>query len=320
VLRHELIDALPIDGAEPPPAAQHAAAQILQAEKSILEPATPLAWWQGSQQESVWQALHEADASIIQVLALTDKPGELSAHAQDVLQKAQETLGESDPRLIGARSRLKTKGTSTLTVAKEAVPLLVHLARDTYAESDARYAQSRGFRNRLIRLTVVAAACGLAVLVAAAMGQIDLGVPGVAAHGWRAPTLIVLFGAIGAAISAIPPLASAQGVRNPFNLPMYQLALKMALGPLFAFVGVLLLQGNVIKDLSPVSTLLDLLVWSTLFGAGQQAVTRLVDQRVNGMLSGTTPAPKRSAKGEARTAQPAHGHGATATASVTATP
>jgi hypothetical protein len=73
-------------------------------------------------------------------------------------------------------------------------------------------------------------------------------------------------------------------VRNPFSLPFFQLLLKLAMGPLFAIVGVLILQSGLVKDLQPAKDLEGLLVWATLFGAAQQSVTRFIDKRVNGLL------------------------------------
>src|SRR5439155_554788 len=84
----------------------------------------------------------------------------------------------------------------------------------------------------------------------------------------------------GVLVTAIPPVARANGVRNPFGLPLFQLLLKLAMGPLFAIVGVLILQARLINGLQQAQDLRGLLVWATLFGAAQQSVTRVIDQRV----------------------------------------
>ena len=58
-----------------------------------------------------------------------------------------------------------------------------------------------------------------------------------------------------------------QGTRNPFHLPHYQMLLKVTTGPLFAFLGIVMLQSGVIKELNPAGTLLELLVWAAIFGS-----------------------------------------------------
>ena len=67
-------------------------------------------------------------------------------------------------------------------------------------------------------------------------------------------------------------------------VPLFQLLLKLAMGPLFALVGVLILQTKLISELRPAEDLRTLVVWATVFGAAQQTVTRFIDQRVSGIL------------------------------------
>jgi hypothetical protein len=116
------------------------------------------------------------------------------------------------------------------------------------------------------------------------MSRLDFGAGDQAIRGWRVVLLILLFGSVGALVTAIPPVARANGVRNPFSLPLFQLLLKLAMGPLFAIVGVLVLQDGLVKGVNQAADLRGLLVWATLFGAAQQTVTRFIDQRVSGLL------------------------------------
>src|SRR5205807_7206589 len=123
--------------------------------------------------------------------------------------------------------------------------------RATYDALDDRYAQSRGYRNRLIRLTVMALAGIVLCLVAGTMSTFDFGLTDHAnVGGWRMVMLILLFGSIGALVTAIPPLAKANGARNPFSLPLFQLLLKLTMGPLLAIVGLLILQDTLIGRFS----------------------------------------------------------------------
>lgn len=60
---------------------------------------------------------------------------------------------------------------------------VAHLSQAVYPASDARYAQSRTFRNRLIRLTLISlGAIGL-ILAAFAVNAIPLPIKGIAATG-----------------------------------------------------------------------------------------------------------------------------------------
>jgi hypothetical protein len=277
--RHELLSAW---AATPPGPGQdrwgeEPAELILKATQSALQRVSPWAWLEGCYQEQAWLALHEADAQIIEVLP----PEELLAHADGVLAKARSALGAEDPRVKCIESLLCEDAPSESKLR----PRLAHLARETFDTLDDKYAQSRGYRNRLIRLTSLASAGIALAIIGGTMSQLNfrlINEPD--ARGWRIVVLIMLFGSVGALVTAIPPLAKANGVRNPFSLPFFQLLLKLAMGPLFAIVGVLILQNQLINGLKPAEDLGGLLVWATLFGAAQQSVTRFIDKRVNGLL------------------------------------
>jgi hypothetical protein len=230
---------------------------------------------EGCYQEQAWLALHEADAQIIELLPAE----ELLARGDGMLEKARRALGGEDPRVRCIQSLLSEAAPSEIKLR----PRLAHLARATFDTLDDKYAQSRGYRNRLIRLTSLALVGIALAIIAGTMSQLDFR-PVVNARGWRTVVLIMLFGSMGALVTAIPPLAKANGVRNPFSLPFFQLLLKLAMGPLFAVVGVLILQDGLIKDLQAAADLRGLLVWATLFGAAQQSVTRFIDKRVTGLL------------------------------------
>jgi hypothetical protein len=75
------------------------------------------------------------------------------------------------------------------------------------------------------------------------------------------------------------------GGGDPFSLPLFELLLKLAMGPLFALVGVLILQVTPISRLHLVTNLRTLVVWATVFGAAQQTVTRFIDQRIREILN-----------------------------------
>ena len=237
-------------------------------------------WWTGSSQDLAWLSLHEAEA---QLPVLLSGP-ELVAHARDVLAKAATTPLAGDDRVTCLAAALKTSPPSPDPAA------VMHVTRVVHGAWDDRYAQSRGFRNRLIRLTLISlAALGL-LMVAFATNAIPLttgkhphsSIVGIAA-------LMSLFGAVGALISAVPQLAKAPGTWNPFTLPLYQLLLKIVLGPVFAIVGLLLLKSGVFPNVGYPKTIESQMVWAVVFGSTQQAVTRVIDQRAASLASSSMP-------------------------------
>src|SRR5439155_23794709 len=122
---------------------------ILMANDTALPAVSFMSMLEGCYQEQAWLSLHEAEAQIIEVLPLE----ELRARADGLLGKARRALGGDDPRIWYVKSLLREDAT-----ASELRPRLAHLARATYDVLDDRYAQSRGYRNRLIRLTLIALA------------------------------------------------------------------------------------------------------------------------------------------------------------------
>jgi hypothetical protein len=244
---------------------------LLERAESAAGQATGLArWWTGSSQDLAWLSLHEAEALLIGLLSR----GELIAQARDLLVKARALPMTKDERVQAVEKGLDAPDRAAIT----------HLARAVHGAWDERYAQSRGFRNRLIRLTLISmGALGL-LMGAFATNAIPLYIKFLPSFVETA-ALVALFGAVGALIIAVPPLARAAGTWNPFSLPFYQLLLKLVLGPVFAIVGVMLLQSKLIPNIKFPTDLPDLLTWGILFGAAQQTVTRVVDRRAADLTS-----------------------------------
>jgi hypothetical protein len=248
---------------------------LLERAESAAGQGTGLArWWTGSSQDLAWLSLHEAEALLIVLLSRE----ELIAQAKDLLAKARALPITSDERVQAVEKGLDAPDEAAIT----------HLARAVHGAWDERCAQSRGFRNRLIRLTVISmGALGL-LMGAFATNAIPLDIKFLPSFVETA-ALVALFGAVGALIIAVPPLARAAGTWNPFSLPFYQLLLKVVLGPVFAIVGVMLLQSKLIPNIKFIkfsTDLPDLLTWGILFGAGQRTVTRVVDRRAADLTSG----------------------------------
>lgn len=242
------------------------------AEAVAEKPSSPLSWWNGQPQEAAYRAIHEADAQLYQLL----RGPALQAHLKDLLAEASNFMDSEDERLKDVTAGHH----SPLIPKKNPDPVSVaHLARAVNTESIGKYAESRGFRNRLIRLSLI----GLIATALVIFVSTNEKILGVDKALWAS-----LFGAVGALISAILPLTRAAGTWNPFSLPVYQLMVKIVLGPLFAIIGLILLQADVIPGFVPSGdelTLSQTLIWAVVFGAAQQTVTRSIDNRISGLIS-----------------------------------
>jgi len=285
--RHELLAALESPG-KSARSAEQAAEHLLKARDAALQRVWPWSWFEGCAQEQAWLSVHEAEVQILELVP----PQQLPVYADDILNKADRVLCGDRRALCVEELRNQGKSDEDLRTP------LVHLARAVHDARDDRFAQTRDCRNRLIRLTSVALWGILVALVAGAMGRLDFNVDGSRSipRGWETIVLVVLFGVVGALVTAVPPLAKADGKRNPFSLPLFQALVKLAMGPLFALVGVLVLQDKVISGLQAATSLRGLLIWATVFGAAQQTVTHFIDQRIGGLLHEAPASPSSKAR------------------------
>jgi len=279
--------------------ANHAQHLLHLVKRTAETPGSLRTCWTGDQQERAWMKLHQAETEIPEVLS----EDELYVHSEEVLKQAKAALGENDPHVTQLSKLIENHTSWTDTHAALAAET-THVTRAVYDKKDESYAESRNYRNRLIRLSGIGLVGVTLLIIATARGPIDLnpaartGIPG----GWETPLLIALFGALGAFVSSIPALSHMPGTRNPFCLPQYQMLVKLTTGPLFAFFGIVMLQSGVISELNPASTFLELLVWAAIFGSTQQAVTRLIDRKVSVLVSGTSNSSDTSVDPSQRTA------------------
>ena len=119
---------------------------------------------------------------------------------------------------------------------------------------------------------------------------------------WRVPSLDVNAGTESAAVNLFVDRAHSvvsellagparRGGRCPFNLPLQQALLKVAFGPLVAVIGLAILSTHAVVVGVP-TTWSGVFLIAVVFGAGQQAVTRYVDQRASQILKAAVPSSK----------------------------
>ncbi len=92
-----------------------------------------------------------------------------------------------------------------------------------------------------------------------------------------------LWGMVGGLIGAIPAMWKIRGSSSPVGLQLAQLAVKIPTGAWTGLVGVILLQAELIPSVSAVPDH-SLAAYAIIFGAGQQVITRFVDQRAGDVL------------------------------------
>lgn len=96
--------------------------------------------------------------------------------------------------------------------------------------------------------------------------------------------LIEFIGLVAAAISGASSLRRVSGSPTPYN-PVVALAfIKLPIGALTAVLGLMLLGGGFIPGLTALDSPGQILAWAIIFGASQQLVTGLVDQKAKAVL------------------------------------
>lgn len=223
-----------------------------------------LTWWNGTLEERAWLALHEAEVELLRTMK--DK---------DAQRWWQSATGRFRPQAGTPLSALT--GPELPKDAAHAADSL----RSYYDWSDKLFAETRALRNRLILLTIAGLAATGMLLAAGSAGwlQIKSGQAATVA-GPRQFLLVALFGAVGAFIAGVPALSAAVRSLPPYSTSPYQMALKLATGPIFALIGVLALARGFIDQVASLSQFNGtVLLWALIFGGTQQLLTRVLDRK-----------------------------------------
>ncbi len=105
--------------------------------------------------------------------------------------------------------------------------------------------------------------------------------------------VIELVGMTAAAIAAAAAIRGLKGSSERYGLPVALAALKLPMGAITAFLGLLLLRGQFVPGLGALDTPAQIVAWALVFGYGQQLFTRLVDQQGQVVLETVRGADKR---------------------------
>jgi hypothetical protein len=237
-------------------------------------------WWDGSLVERAWLALHDAEAEALSRMT-----------ARDALLWWQGATG----------SRLRAGAPGSAGIFPPDAATAAASLRAYYDQSDRLYEQSRALRNRLICLTVIGIMITGLLLSVGALGVLRVSAgPSLAVAGAGQFLAVALFGVIGAFISGLPALSRRSSRLSSYWTGPYQMALKLAVGPVFALLGVLTLEAGFVDQARPFSRFGSaVLLWAVIFGSAQQLVTGLLDRKASGLAEASSnSADPRQARGE----------------------
>ncbi|MCZ7437355.1 hypothetical protein O7598_13195 [Micromonospora sp. WMMC241] len=273
---HQQLDSL---GPGDPPLAA-ALRERLAGVEPVLGRAGVLGWLRGGDVEYAWQTLHAVERAMVGLRPVAEIVGFLPAYrdaAARFLRADDKVVTDIDPAADAATPAL-------LRAKVQALLLRYHCASDEFHEAVRR------LRNRMLGLSVSAlVAEALLVLVQWRNPDVPLvRVPAdaVGVPPWRLLLVVLLAGALGAFVSALPSMITSQSAGLPYRLPFQQGLLKLAVGPLVAVVGIMLVVGGLAN--TTVNSTAALLGLAIVFGAGQQAVTAFADRRAADLLAPVT--------------------------------
>jgi hypothetical protein len=103
------------------------------------------------------------------------------------------------------------------------------------------------------------------------------------ADGWDIVTVQIV-GLMAATVAAAIALRGIRGTTTPYSLPVALALLKLPMGAMTAFLGLLLMRGQFVPGLTALDTPAQIISWAVIFGYAQQVFTRFVDQRAHAVL------------------------------------
>lgn len=258
----------------------------------------PAAWWSGWRVERSWRALHDAE------VAITAADPQLAARLPAIRERVAGGLPEHDQR---RRALASLEPRDPPSAADRAV--VTDAVRAAFDNSDEVHAAARALRNKLFVAAVLLAVLvlSLGVLGSARPGLLPMCAPvsdapqasPVCASGGSAPApiavwLVLLLGAVGAAVAAVVLLVRRRPSLSPYVLAGYQAGIKVLLGALLAVVGVLALGAGLGEGVAEVRGQATLLLWSVVLGYAQQLGTRLLDNYADRVLNRVRPIPREN--------------------------
>jgi hypothetical protein len=287
--------------------ARHEVTRQLEAAESYLNlPATIRTWWLGSRLQGVWAHIHLARVAMIELM----DAAQVDAYSPRVLTLADKYLKVDEPeriairgwfdRLDGRRRRDRIGKRDRMALAQALQSAHERMA-DEYHRL-RRFQISIGLGAALILLLVA----GLVLLGARQPNMVPLCFPDPDALGAGGTAVcpsgehekpagsdvavVVLFGLLGAVLTGVRFVVQHTVASS---VPMsttrcFQALFKAAVGTLAAVLGLLFLRAGAVPGFTQIDTQSQILAYAVVFGAAQELITRLIDQRSNTLLAGAT--------------------------------
>jgi hypothetical protein len=97
--------------------------------------------------------------------------------------------------------------------------------------------------------------------------------------------LVEFVGLLGATVAAATAIRNMRASADPYSLPVAVAVLKLPMGALTAFLGLLLIRAGFVPGLSALDSSEQIIAWALVLGFAQQLFTYLVDRQANDVLS-----------------------------------
>jgi len=250
------------------------------------------AYWSGDAPDQAWLAVHAAEEAL---LPLQDDVT-LRGKASTIIAWGSLTLGARDPRVTEVSDLVKHATVKEQPIDDVTRQRLKSMLRSANDESDSSYASSRSFRNLVLIAAIVAAFIGVLIAVlgiwwAEAAPLCDNKICPISTHAIPSGldvAAVELFGVLGAVLAVAFSLRRLRGTRNPYGIGLVQGLLKIPLGALTGFTGVLIVQSGLISGIVKPASAGQVVAYAVVFGYSQQLLTSLVDKQAQTVVHGTS--------------------------------
>ncbi|ROS30997.1 hypothetical protein [Cellulomonas sp. PhB150] len=243
-------------------------------------------WWNGTSIETAWNATHLAQATLPLVVGRDALPRQLV----DARRRTIMRLTKGDPLRLAVEEPELGERVAAHTATAEDRQAIAAALQASLELADDEHRNLRDWRNRLLRVAMLAALALALTIVAAALRPEYLPLCGPAGGGAtlcpgggatatsRDAGVVAFLGALGGALAAIIAMRRASPGSSPYRITPALSLVRVPLGGLTAVVGVMLVQSGEVPGVSLTSAS-QVAVFALLFGFSQELVTRLLESR-----------------------------------------
>lgn len=257
--------------------------------------------WRGSDIDAAWMNTHAVEATLVKYTPDTAAYRSVLIEAR---QRSAEQLKPTDERLLKLKDADRVDADKQ-TLAAGSMALAAAALAAAFTASADEHRRVRDFRNILISTTVGAAALAMLLGVIGVLWPTAINLCWAGSGdtvycptGRATPTggdviTVELLGLLGAAVVTALAVRRLRGTSTPYAVPMLSLLVKLPIGALTAPLALLLL--HLITSFT-VTSQYQLAGYALIFGASQQAFTRLIDRQAQNVLDSVPESGKDAAK------------------------